>query len=205
MTGFYLDAGELKALAERVGATESQMSGAYNRALKRTLGKYRKDALALMLKHTGARDAKKLKERVRGYAYRMALTEEKPGEGKLWFGLNAIPVSMLEGRIIGQEARERSRDNRGRFIPMGARGVTFEPAGEGLPTLSFPDSFIGIVRGRRSIWQRSRNHDFVNEAAVPIHVPVNRAIKADLYQEMNAELLRRFEQDIKGRIVAGIK
>ncbi|ELY4662256.1 hypothetical protein SMZ96_000871 [Cronobacter muytjensii] len=206
MTGFYLDAGELKALAERVGATERQMVSAYNRALKRTLAKYRKEALTLMLEQTGAKDKKRLQERVRAYGHRLALTATRPGTGKLWFGLNAISVSMLKGRIIAPEARERQRDPRGRFIPVGgARGVTFAPAATSLPTLSFPDSFVGIVNGRRSIWQRNRSNHFVKEAAVPVYGPANRAIRADLYQEMNDDLLKRFEQDLRGRIAGGVK
>ena len=206
MTGFYLDAGELKALAEQLGATPAQMSGAYNRALKRTLNKYRKIALDLMMEQTGAKNKKAIQRRVRTYGQRLALTAEKPGQGKLWFGLNSLPVSMLEGRIVGKEERQRPRDYRGRFVRLGgARGATFEPAASSLPTLSFPDSFVGIVKGRRSIWQRNRSNKYVNEATVPVYEPVTRAVSDDLYQEMNAELLKRFEQDIRGRIAAGIK
>lgn len=58
MTGFYLDAGELKALAEQLGATPAQMSGAYNKALRGTLAKYRRQALQLMMAQTGGKDKK---------------------------------------------------------------------------------------------------------------------------------------------------
>lgn len=205
MTGFYLDAGELKALAERVGATPAQMSGAYNKALRGTLAKYRREALTLMMARTGGKDKKALQRRVKVFGQRLGLTAAAPGQGKLWFGLNALPVSAVKGRMEAPPQPTRRRDARGRFIRItGARGVTFAPESPQFATMSFPDSFIGIVRGRESIWQRN-GRGFVHEATVPIYGPVRRAVSDDLYQEMNAELLRRFEQDIKGRIVAGIK
>lgn len=205
MTGFYLDAGELKALAERVGATPSQMSGAYNKALRGTLAKYRREALALMMAQTGGKDKKALQRRVKVFGQRLALTAAAPGQGKLWFGLNALPVSAVKGRMEAPPQPIRRRDARGRFIRMtGARGITFTPESPQLATLSFPNSFIGIVRGRESIWQRN-GRGFVHEATVPIYGPVRRAVSDDLYREMNAELLRRFEQDMRGRIAGGIK
>lgn len=205
MTGYYIDAGELRALAERVGATSAQMSGAYNRALKRTLAKYRKEALQLMLAQTGAKDKKVLQRRVKTFSQRLALTAVKPGEGKLWLGLNALPVSALKGRMTAPPPQTRRRDARGRFVRVsGSRGATFTPSSAQIATLSFPDSFIGIVRGRESIWQRN-GRGFVHEATVPIYGPVRRAVSDDLYKEMNAELMRRFEQDMRGRIAGGIR
>ncbi|NEG58190.1 hypothetical protein [Pantoea agglomerans] len=204
MSGFYLDAGELRALAERLGATPAQMTGAYNRALRGTLAKYRREALALMMEQTGGKDKKALQRRVKTFSQRLAMTAVAPGQGRLWFGLNPMPVSALRGRMDAPEQPERQRDARGRFVRMnGARGATFTPASPQLATLSFPDSFIGIVRGRESIWQRD-GRGFVREATVPVYGPVRRAISDDLFSEMNDELLRRFEQDMKGRIAGGI-
>ncbi|MBE3510109.1 hypothetical protein [Enterobacter cloacae complex sp. I2] len=205
MTGFYLDAGELKALAERVGATSAQMSGAYNKALRGTLAKYRREALNLMMAQTSAKDKKALQRRVKTFGQRLALTSAAPGQGKLWFGLNALPVSAVKGHMEAPAQPARRRDARGRFVRInGARGATFTPGSSQLATFSFPDSFIGIVRGRESIWQRN-GRGFVHEATVPIYGPVRRAVSDDLYREMNDELLKRFEQDMKGRIAAGIK
>lgn len=205
MTGYYIDAGELRALAERVGATSAQMSAAYNKALRGTLAKYRRQALSLMMKQTGAADKNAVKRRVKTFSQRLMLSAVKPGEGKLWFGLNALPVSALKGQMEAPLATERRRDARGRFVrATGARGATFNPASPELATLSFPASFIGIVRGRQSIWQRD-GRGFVHEATVPVYGPVRRAISDDLYGEMNSELLRRFEQDLRGRIAGGVK
>lgn len=205
MTGYYIDAGELRALAARLGATPAQMSGAYNKALRGTLAKYRRQALKLMMKQTGAADKDAIKRRVKTFSQRLALTAVKPGEGKLWFGLNALPVSALKGQMKAPPAPERQRDARGRFIRVtGVRGATFTPASSELATLSFPASFIGIVRGRESIWQRD-GRGFVHEATVPVYGPVRRVISDDLYGEMNSELLRRFEQDLRGRIAGGVK
>jgi hypothetical protein len=205
VTGFYLDAGELKALAEQLGATPAQMSGAYNKALRGTLAKYRREALTLMMAQTGGKDKKALQRRVKVFGQRLALTAAAPGQGKLWFGLNALPVSSVKGRKEAPPQPSRRRDARGRFIRMsGARGITFTPESPQLAALSFPDSFIGIVRGRETIWQRN-GRGFVHEATVPIYGPVRRAVSDDLYQEMNAELLKRFEQDMRGRIAGGIR
>jgi len=204
VTGYYINAGELHALAERVGATPAQMSAAYNKALRGTLAKYRRQALTLMLSQTGAADKNAVKRRVKMFSQRLALSALKPGEGKLWVGLNALPVSALRGRMTAPPAVARRRDARGRFIRVtGVRGATFTPASPELATISFPDSFIGIVRGRESIWQRD-GRGFVHEATVPVYGPVRRTISDDLYSEMNEELLRRFEQDLRGRIAGGV-
>lgn len=57
-------------------------------------------------------------------------------EAKVWFGLNAIKVRDLRGRISGGRRGERHqlRDERGRFAPASsrrkAREISFKPAGE---------------------------------------------------------------------------
>lgn len=60
-------------------------------------------------------------------------------EAKVWFGLNAIKVRDLRGRISGGRRGERHqlRDVRGRFAPASrsrkAREIRFKPAGEAIP------------------------------------------------------------------------
>ncbi|MEB5748663.1 hypothetical protein MXF13_02010 [Leclercia adecarboxylata] len=207
MSGFYIDFGDLDKIRESAGATKSQMIAAFNRAIKRTTAKLQRDAIALMIGETAVKGKSKVKKRVRSFTERAA-GNEKPGTGKIWFGLNDMSVSELKGGMRnprGLSPKKRKRDDKGRFMPVrGARGATFTPRGQGLHPTTFINSFAGTVRGKKSIWIRSQN-GHVHEAMLPIYHPMIAGIRGDIFSGAGEMLMTYYKQDLSGRVAGGVK
>lgn len=203
MSGFTINVDELRAIQAAVGATESQFIAAYNKALKQTAAKLYRQSAQLMMQVTGAKGQDMRKRRVRYFVSKMA--KGKSGGGKIWFGLNDVPVSFLKGTMKGPRKIKRRRDERGRFIKAkGARGATFTPKGMGLYPTSFPDSFVATIKNKRSIWVRNSS-GFINEARMSIAEPMTSAIGSGIFPDAGNILLDYFMKDLRGRVAGGIQ
>ncbi|EKS4789399.1 hypothetical protein QB794_002244 [Salmonella enterica] len=208
MSGFHIDFSDLDNIRESAGATRSQMIAAFNRALKRTTAKLQRESVALMIGETAVKGKSRVNKRVRSFTERAAGTDKNPGTGKVWFGLNDMNVSDLKGGMRnprGIKPKNRKRDEKGRFISeRGSRGATFTPRGQGLHPTTFLNSFVGTVRGKKSIWIRSSS-GHVNEAMLPIYHPMISSIEGDLFSDAGEMLMQYYEQDLRGRVAGGVK
>lgn len=205
---FNIDFSELEKIREAFGATQSQMLAAYDRALKRVAAKLNRRSVALIISETAMKGSENTEKRVQSFLTPAHRGGKKAGTLKIWFGLNAAPVSELKGKMQnppGMKPKSRKRDERGRFLAgNGARGATFTPKGKGLHPTSFRKSFVGTARGKKSIWIRSSS-GYVNEAKLPIYHPMLRGIEGDLYDDANELIMKEFEQDLRGRMKMNIK
>ncbi|EGX6617173.1 hypothetical protein NKL93_001091 [Salmonella enterica] len=205
MSGFHIDFSDLDNIRESAGATKSQMIGAFNRALKRTAAKLKRESVAMMIGEVAIKG--KPKKRVKSFVENAGNEGLDPGTGKIWFGLNDVQISGLKGRMKyprGIPVDDRERDSRGRFVKEnGSRGATFIPASKNLHPTTFLNSFVGTVRGRKSIWIRSSG-GHVNEAKLPIYEPMLSGVGA-ISAEAGEMLMKYYEQDLRGRVAGGVK
>lgn len=202
MSGFSVDFSQLRAVQVAAGATESQFIAAYNKALKQTAARLSKTSSALMISTVGAKGKQTVQRRVKSFVSKAS--RDKPGSGKIWFGLNDMPVSTLKGTMRNPRKIKRQRDEKGRFVKAkGARGATFTPKSSALAPASFPNSFVATVGGKRSIYIRQDN-GFVTEARAPVYDPMVRAIGNDLFPQAGEMLLDYFTKDIHGRVAGNV-
>lgn len=205
MSGFTIDFSELDNIRVLAGATKSQMIGAFNRALKRTAAKLKREAVAMMISEVAIKG--KPKKRVKSFVDNAGGEGRDPGTGRIWFGLDDVQVSGLKGRMkqpAGIPIADRTRDSRGRFVTEnGSRGATFTPASKNLHSTTFLNSFVGTVRGRKSIWIRGSSRH-VNEAKLPIYKPMLAGVEA-ISDEAGELLMKYYEQDLRGRVAGGVK
>ncbi|END3746058.1 hypothetical protein ABL251_004973, partial [Escherichia coli] len=93
---FDIDVEELRDIAAQAGATQHQFRLAYSRALKRTASKMRMKALAELKTGLAPRKMDTLDRRL--FSTRITRGNAMD-EARLWFGLNAIKIKDLRGRI----------------------------------------------------------------------------------------------------------
>ncbi|MFL9144742.1 hypothetical protein AB9F00_12640, partial [Escherichia coli] len=144
-----IDEDEVLKIIAKLGGSKSQIRKAWGVALKRAASALRMKAMAEFKKQVAPRSQKMIKKRVL-HNFIIRRNGDEFDEAKVWFGLNAIKVRDLRGRISGGRRGERHqlRDERGRFAPASsrrkARKIRFKPAGESLPvtTWSTDDAFI---------------------------------------------------------------
>lgn len=203
MSGIYIDTAQFDALRAALGATEEQSRAAYARAVRQTAAKLERIARETMISGTGVKGKQLVRGRVR-VSVRKAKGDNHGG-GRIWFGLDSIPVSKLRGKIKAQGKRKSRRGADGRFIKgRGARGASFSPSAAGLAPVSFPNSFVANRFGRRTIWVRnSAGH--INEARVPIFDPMVGEIQSHVFPYAGEMLLDYFAKDLRGRVAGGIK
>ncbi|MEB8638654.1 hypothetical protein P2G74_01535 [Cronobacter muytjensii] len=198
-----VDLSAMRELQASVGATESQFKGAFNKALKQTAARLYRESVALMLGAVDAKGKKSLGNRVGSFVER-AVGGNDAGHGKIWFGLNDMPVSSLKGSLRNPRKIVRQRDAKGRFIKQrGARGATFVPRSSLLAPVSFPESFVATVRGKKSIWIRQGG--FIAEAKIPVYEAMTREIAREISPRAGELLLSYFETDLRGRVAGGVK
>ncbi|MEZ2603165.1 hypothetical protein [Kluyvera intermedia] len=202
MSGFYIDTVALRSVKAALGASESQMVAAFHKALRQTVNRLYKESVAMMFSETGAKNRKVVQRRIRQSTKKVS--GNQPGTGKVWFGLNDMPVSTLKGSIKQPRKIRRQRDDKGRFITAkGARGATFAPKSPQLTPVTFLNSFRGTVRGKRSIWIRQEN-GHVTEARVAVYNPMVSAVKSDLFNHASETLMDYFAKDLRGRVAGNV-
>jgi hypothetical protein len=187
--------------------SEQQMTAAFNKALRQTVNALYRTSVDTMIKTTGAKNRKVVQGRMRR-AVRNVGNSRVAGTGRIWFGLNDLPVSALKGTMKnprGLRPQNRKRDVLGRFLPAkGGRGATFTPAGtSALAAKTFADSFVANIRNKRSIWIRNGSGR-VNEARMAIHAQMNSAIEKNEFGGAADMLMDYFEKDLAGRVRGGV-
>lgn len=209
-SGFYVDARALQEIQSSLKATYAQTNMAYNRALDKTLRKLQVNSLSMMREVTGAKDKKSIDKRVKTYVRHPKGTNKRmPAAGRIWFGLNDMPVSALKGTMKnppGAKAKNRKRDERGRFLPgRGARGATFNPKSAALASESYPGGFVTTVRGKRSIFMRVEGKSYLREAKIPVSDAVEAGISSDIFADAGETLMELFTKELKGLVKRGYK
>lgn len=203
MSGIKIDVSGLREIQSAFGATESQFKAAFNKAIKQTANKLYRESVAMVISASGAKGKSSVGRRVKAFVER-ATNSNTTGNGKIWFGLNDFPVSKLKGSLKNPKKIIRKRDNKGRFIKQkGSRGATFIPKSTELGAMSFPNSFVATIRGKKSIWVRSGN--FISEAEIPVYGPIAKDVATKIAPHAGAILIEYFEKDLKGRVAGGIK
>lgn len=204
MSGFYIDVSALQAVRHAVGATEAQMTAAFNKALRQTVNALYKTSVNTMLQTIGAKNRKVVQGRMRRAVKKVGTSSRAAGTGKIWFGLNDMPVSGLRGSMKnprGPRPQNRKRDVLGRFLAeKGSQGATFTPSGgSDLHAETFADSFVASLKGKRSIWIRN-GAGHVHEARMAIHDQMNNAIEKQVFGGATAMMMDYFEKDLAGRV-----
>ncbi|KAE9673347.1 hypothetical protein GP721_25000, partial [Enterobacteriaceae bacterium TzEc077] len=144
-----IDEDDVLKIIAKLGGSKSQIRKAWGVALKRAASALRMKAMAEFKKQVAPRSQKMIKKRVLN-AFIIRRNGDEFDEVKVWFGLNAIKVRDLRGRISGGRRGERHqlRDERGRFAPASRRRkapeIRFKPAGEAIPvtTWSGDEAFV---------------------------------------------------------------
>ncbi|WP_227317440.1 hypothetical protein [Cedecea davisae] len=198
-----IDLSALQQVQSVLGATQKQFEMAYSRALKRTAVTLQKLARAEMKAGVSPRSMNQVRRRL--MHFRHGRSGNKMDEIKLFFGLNAIKVKDLKGRIKGKVLPHHDiRDPvTGRYTAgEGTRRVvappTFTPAGD-MPTQTFEGGFVGKTRkGRRTIFQKSGRS--LREAEVSIYAPMLDRIEDKVFAEAMEIFMHHFESDLRGRV-----
>ncbi|MCW6024430.1 hypothetical protein K1Y37_16570 [Serratia marcescens] len=207
-----IDLQVLQKIAVAVGANHKQYRYAYTRALKRTLTKSLRSARGDFKAGVAPRDMKMMERRVVSFqGSRGTITDasNKLGEGKIWFGLNAIKVKDLKGRVKGRirPHHDRRDPQSGRFIAARRRKlneVGFEPKGALLSAMNFPNGEVARSKreGRRTVLIRDPQTRRAREAEIEIYAAILDHIEDYAFPDMTAKFYREFENDLKGRIKA---
>ncbi|AYO37226.1 hypothetical protein [Serratia sp. P2ACOL2] len=204
-----IDLQVLQRIAVAARANHKQYRNAYSRALKRTAVTVRKRAVEVMKTGIEPRSAAIIRRRLLSFR----LTRNGGlDEAKVWFGLNAIKVKDLKGKVKGRLRRHHDRrdPNTGRFIEARKRrstaAVGFEPKGALLSAKTFTDGEIARSKreNRRTIVIRDPQTRRAKEAEIDIYAPVLDHIEDYVFSDVADIFFHHFETDLKGRIKARI-
>jgi hypothetical protein len=110
-----IDVDAIWRIAEHIGATHKQFRAAYSRALTYAAA-LRKKADGRPERRAGPRSLDLVRRRL--LSFRLDRPQSQLDNFRLWFGLNAIKVKDLKGRINGRVRPHHTRRNKstGRFI-----------------------------------------------------------------------------------------
>lgn len=210
---FDIDLAGLESLAAQLGATQNQLTGAYNRALLRTAKELHRLSVAMVLDQLAVKSRSHVKHRIKPFVHERNTQKEgrslsaiQLGSAKIWYGLNPFRVSELRGKMRGQRRVNQPRDPvTGQFqkTRQGARGASFIPKGAGLAAQSYPDSFVAERYGYKSIWLRHERGG-ISEARVDVAEPVEDAIDDTIFQQIGPIFWKHFEQDLRGRVAGNV-
>ncbi|MBT0717815.1 hypothetical protein HGT71_05950 [Rosenbergiella epipactidis] len=203
-----IDTQALLSIAVAVGANHKQYRSAYSRALQRTAVTLRKQAMANIKMGLAPRSLTLVRQRLLSFRYSRGATLD---EAKLWFGLNAIKVKDLKGRIRGRIRPHHSlRDPKtGRYSPARRSSNTdvgFEPKGSLLESATFLNGEVARARGnnRRTVVIRDPQTRRTKEAEVDIYAPMLDYIEDNAFSGVVDIFMHHFQSDIKGRVKAKI-
>ena len=214
-----IDLGNISNLAVYLKATEKQMLQAYGRALGRTATWLKTRSARMAGEGIKVRKLDTLRKRM-GY-YRRKAAAGDPDALKFWFGLNAMPVSDLKGKIAGKRGKRHARRDKktGRFIKRrkGSAAPVFSPDGMSLPDTAFEDGYVTKgATGKRTILVRGNKRTknkrtgklhkrWVREAAIDIQEPMERDVISDLIREMPSYFMKQYEHEIKYRVATNLR
>ncbi len=217
-----IDEDEVLKIIAKLGGSKSQIRKAWGVALKRASSALRMKAMAEFKNQVAPRSQKMIKKRVL-HDFVIRRNGDEFDEAKVWFGLNAIKVRDLRGRISGGARGERHqlRDARGRFIAATerrrVRDIRFRPHGEALSvtTWSTDDAFIkqfeaenrnGRISKRKTILVRQvSGRRRVRAAEIDIYEAMLNRIEDFVFPDAEALILKNFEHELKFRVFKGME
>ncbi|EBG2409222.1 hypothetical protein ELR99_24730 [Salmonella enterica subsp. enterica serovar Newport] len=209
---FDIDVDELRGIVAQAGATQHQFRLAYSRALKRTASKMRMKALAELKTGLAPRKMDMLRKRL----FSTHITRGNAmDEARFWFGLNAIKIKDLRGRIRGRRVRHHDlRDPvTGRFIKENrarrrrkASDPVFEPNGSFLSPAAYENGLVMRSRkgNRRTIFIKNPETGRVREAEAGIYARTMDYVEDVAFAECLEIFMKEFESDIRRRAKYGI-
>ncbi|EBP0846815.1 hypothetical protein LB05_23865 [Salmonella enterica] len=209
---FDIDVDELRDIAAQAGATQHQFRLSYSRALKRTASKMRMKALAELKTGLAPRKMDMLRKRL----FSTHITRGNAmDEARFWFGLNAIKIKDLRGRIRGRRVRHHDlRDPvTGRFIKENrarrrrkASAPVFEPNGSFLSPAAYENGLVMRSRkeNRRTIFIKNPETGRVREAEAGIYARTMDYVEDVAFAECLEIFMKEFESDIRRRAKYGI-
>ena len=210
---FDIDVEELRDIAAQDGATQHQFRLAYSRALKRTASKMRMKALAELKTGLAPRKMDTLDRRL--FSTRITRGNAMD-EALLWFGLNAIKIKDLRGRIRGQRVRRHDlrdpvtgrfiKENRVRRRRRKASEPVFEPNGSFLSPAAYENGLVIRSRkeNRRTIIIKNPETGRVREAEAGIYASTMDYVEDVAFAECLEIFMKEFESDIRRRAKYGI-
>lgn len=202
-----IDVKAIWRIAENIGATQKQFRAAYSRALRRTAATLRKKAMADLKGGLAPRSMNLVRRRL--LSFRLDRGSQLDNF-RLWFGLNAIKVKDLKGRISGRVRPHHNRRDKstGRYIK--ARRQTqdagFAPKGNLLASQTFTNGEVARSRrdNRRTVVIRAPDTRRTREAEVDIYEPMLNYVEDNAFAEAMDIFMHHFESDIRGRVKAKI-
>jgi hypothetical protein len=198
-----IDVGEIWQIAEQVGATHKQFRAAYSRALQRTAATLRKKALADLKDGLAPRSMAMVRKRLLSFRLNRSAALDT---ARIWFGLNAIKVRDLKGRVRGRIRPHHTRRDpaTGRFIKARrqAQAAGFEPNGTMLEARVFENG--EVVRSkrdnRRTVVIRDPETRRTREVEIDIYAPMLDYIEDNAFADVMDIFLHHFRTDIRGRV-----
>lgn len=172
-----IDVDTIWRIAEHIGATHKQFRAAYSRALKRTAATLRKKAVADMKDGLAPRSLDMVRRRLLSFRLDRS-SQSKLDNFRLWFGLNAIKVKDLKGRINGRLRPHHTRRDKstGRFIKARrqAENAGFTPKGSLLSPRTYENGEVTRSRreNRRTVVIRDPDTRRTREAEIDIYEPM---------------------------------
>ncbi|EHI0033395.1 TPA: hypothetical protein ODM50_005113, partial [Escherichia coli] len=137
-------------------------------------------------------------------------------EARLWFGLNAIKIKDLRGRIRGQRVRRHDlrdpvtgrfiKENRVRRRRRKASDPVFEPNGSFLSPAAYENGLVIRSRkeNRRTIIIKNPETGRVREAEAGIYASTMDYVEDVAFAECLEIFMKEFESDIRRRAKYGI-
>ncbi|KAB8307258.1 hypothetical protein EH228_14740 [Erwinia endophytica] len=203
-----IDVSAIWRIAEKVGATQKQFRNAYSRALRRTAATLRKKAMADLKSGLAPRSLQMIRRRILSFSISRG---SQLDTAKLWFGLNAIKVKDLKGKIRGRiRPHHDQRDPAtGRFIKARRRKQNppgFDPRGAMLAGKTYENGEVSRSKreGRRTIVIRDPETRRTREAEIDVYAPMLDYIEDHAFAEVMDIFMHHFETDLRGRIKARI-
>lgn len=204
-----IDVTAIWRIAEKIGATQKQFRAAYSRALQRTGATLRKRALADLKDGLAPRSMNMVRRRLLSFRIQPA-SNSTLDNFRLWFGLNAVKVKDLKGKISGRlrPHHDRRDKNTGRFIKSRRRASTvgFTPKGNLLSARTFENGEVARSRrdNRRTIVIRDPETRRTRDAEIDIYEPMLNYVEDNAFAEVMEIFMHHFESDLRGRVKAKI-
>lgn len=203
------DTSELTGLMEELNATKLQIKKSWTSALKRTSTTLRRLAMNEIKAAIAPRSPATLKRRCLPPFY--TKSEFGLDEMRIWFGLNQVKIRDLKGKIRGRaRPRHDLRDaDTGRFVTATRRrraapDPVFEPAGD-VASQSYPDSFVGRVKGRRTILTKQEGSRRVREAEIGIYDALANRIEDEVLVQAEELVMKNFIRELRFRVGSGLE
>lgn len=172
----------IEAIQTALGATDRQVKSAMARAFDRTAATLRKMSNQGFKTELGLRSLAYIRKRLKT----MRIKGTSFSGAKIWYGLNDMPLSYLQGNVRKQR-----------------RGSPASKATK-IGTFSFPHSFVhesaSTKRGRSLFHRVSRARFPIAEDTAPIKDKMDVYIEDEIFERVPEIFWHHFVPDLKARV-----